>query len=164
MRANRALAEYKPHRRTRIDEPKAAMLSPGSGEYSSAFPLTHWSVVLAAGNAPSPEAHNALERLCCTYWYPLYAFIRRQGYGVEEAKDLVQGFFQRLLARDSLKQANRDRGRRSPGGGVLPCECHNSWMAMLRGRVKTSTNQFLVIVAAAFRSTHLKTSYERATS
>ena len=111
MHANRALAEYKPHRRTRIDEPKAAMLSPGSGEYSSAFPLTHWSVVLAAGNAPSPEAHGALEQLCRTYWYPLYAFVRRQGHGVEEAKDLVQGFFQRLLTRDFLKQANRDRGR-----------------------------------------------------
>jgi RNA polymerase sigma-70 factor (ECF subfamily) len=87
------------------------MLSSGSGEYSSAFPLTHWSVVLAAGNAPSPEAHEPLEQLCRTCWYPLYAFMRRQGHDVEEAKDLVQGFFQRLLARDFLKQANRDRGR-----------------------------------------------------
>ena len=89
----------------------AAMAFPGSGELSSAFPPTHWSVVLAAGNAPSPEAREALERLCRAYWYPLYAFIRRQGCGVEEAKDLAQGFFQRLLARDFLKKASRDRGR-----------------------------------------------------
>lgn len=89
----------------------AAMVSPESGEYSSAFPPTHWSVVLAAGNTPSPEARGALEQLCRTYWYPLYAFSRRQGFGVEEAKDLVQGFFERLLARDFLKKASRDRGR-----------------------------------------------------
>jgi RNA polymerase sigma-70 factor (ECF subfamily) len=87
------------------------MVSPGSGELSTAFPLTHWSVVLAAGNTPSPDAREALEQLCRTYWYPLYAFARRQGYGAEEAKDLVQGFFQRLLTHDFLKKASRDRGR-----------------------------------------------------
>ena len=78
---------------------------------SAQFATTHWSVVLAAGQHVSPQAAAALEQLCRTYWYPLYAFIRRQGYGAEEAEDFVQGFFQRLLARDFLKKASRDRGR-----------------------------------------------------
>ena len=65
---------------------------------SAQFATTHWSVVLAAGQYASPQAAAALEQLCRTYWYPLYAFIRRQGCGVDEAKDLVQGFFQRLGA------------------------------------------------------------------
>jgi len=61
------------------------------------FRTTHWSVVLQAGNAASPDSAAALERLCRTYWFPLYAFIRRKGHSEEDAKDLAQAFFAHLL-------------------------------------------------------------------
>src|ERR1044071_2173839 len=66
------------------------------------FTTTHWSVVLAAGQSSSPESHAALEQLCCLYWYPLYAYVRRRGYSPEDAQDLTQSFFERLLERDLL--------------------------------------------------------------
>ena len=75
------------------------------------FATTHWSVVLAAGQGNSSEASAALEKLCRVYWYPLYAYVRRRGYGAEDAKDLTQGFFARLLERGYVKQAERERGR-----------------------------------------------------
>ena len=75
------------------------------------FATTHWSVVLAAGQGASPDAQQALERLCRTYWYPLYAFVRRQGRNPEEAQDLTQGFFARLLEKDYFRLANPARGR-----------------------------------------------------
>lgn len=75
------------------------------------FATTHWSVVLAAGKGDSTQAADALERLCCTYWYPLYAFVRRRGHSPEDAQDLTQGFFTALLAGHNLARANRDRGR-----------------------------------------------------
>ncbi len=58
------------------------------------FTTTHWSVVLEARGKESPGAEAALERLCKTYWYPLYAFVRREGYDEESAKDFTQGFFE----------------------------------------------------------------------
>lgn len=64
------------------------------------FATTHWSIVLAAGRDDSPAATTALEQLCAAYWYPLYAHVRRRGYGAEEARDLTQGFFARLLRRN----------------------------------------------------------------
>ena len=78
---------------------------------AAAFATTHWSVVLAAGDPASPAAHAALETLCRTYWYPLYAYLRRTGYGPEDAEDLVQGFFLRLLRREILKSVQREGGR-----------------------------------------------------
>src|SRR2546425_4018628 len=66
------------------------------------FTTTHWSVVLAAGQSASPAAQAALEQLCRRYWYPLYAYVRRRGYSPEDAQDLTQGFFERLLERDLL--------------------------------------------------------------
>ena len=63
-----------------------------------AFTTTHWSVVLEA-QGPTPAAHAALEKLCSTYWRPIYGFVRRQGVRPEEAKDLTQGFFALLLER-----------------------------------------------------------------
>src|SRR5262245_37718148 len=75
------------------------------------FATTHWSVVLAAGQGVSSDAQEALERLCRTYWYPLYAFARRQGRKPEEAQDLTQGFFARLLEKDYFRLANPARGR-----------------------------------------------------
>src|SRR6266513_1268839 len=64
-----------------------------SGQHGGvAFTTTHWSVVLEA-QGESPAAHEALEKLCRTYWRPIYAFLRRQGVSPEEAEDLTQGFF-----------------------------------------------------------------------
>jgi RNA polymerase sigma-70 factor (ECF subfamily) len=80
----------------------------GTGRW---FATTHWSVVLAAGDPSSPDAFAALERLCRTYWYPLYAFIRYQGHSVEEARDLTQGFFERFLAKHYLKGVVGEKGR-----------------------------------------------------
>lgn len=78
---------------------------------SPEFPSTHWSVVLAAGQAPNSASREALEKLCRGYWYPLYGFIRRQGRSPEDAQDLTQEFFARFLARESFKQADQERGR-----------------------------------------------------
>jgi len=75
------------------------------------FTATHWSVVLAAGEATSPQASAALEELCKTYWYPLYAFVRRNGHSPEDSQDLVQEFFARFLQRRSVRLADRSRGR-----------------------------------------------------
>src|SRR5688500_18214296 len=75
------------------------------------FSTTHWTVVVAAGQAPSLEADAALAQLCRTYWYPLYAFVRRKGHNPEEAQDLTQAFFARLLEKNYVAQADRDRGR-----------------------------------------------------
>ena len=75
------------------------------------FATTHWSVVLAAGKTDSPYATAALEKLCRTYWYPLYAYVRRRGHSPADAQDLVQGFFAALLEGNYLARADRERGR-----------------------------------------------------
>jgi len=74
------------------------------------FTTTHWSVVLQA-QGPSPAAEEALEKLCRTYWRPLYGFARRQGITREEAQDLVQNFFARLLEHRNLDAVRREKGR-----------------------------------------------------
>jgi RNA polymerase sigma-70 factor (ECF subfamily) len=74
------------------------------------FTTTHWSVVLAA-QGESPAAQEALEKLCRTYWWPIYGFVRRQGYKPEEAQDLTQSFFARLLERRDLETVRQERGR-----------------------------------------------------
>jgi RNA polymerase sigma-70 factor (ECF subfamily) len=78
---------------------------------AGAFVTTHWSVILAAGNSSSPGAQAALESLCRTYWYPLYAYVRRKGYDSDGAQDLTQEFFARLLARNYLSVADRNKGK-----------------------------------------------------
>jgi DNA-directed RNA polymerase specialized sigma24 family protein len=75
------------------------------------FPSTHWSLVVKAGSPGSLEARAALEKLCSAYWYPIYAFIRRKGNGHDEALDLTQGYFARLLERDRIVAANPSKGR-----------------------------------------------------
>jgi RNA polymerase sigma-70 factor (ECF subfamily) len=75
------------------------------------FATTHWSVVLAAGQQESPQAADALETLCRTYWYPLYAYVRRRGYGMEDAQDLTQDFFAHLLAKGFPRGAAPQRGK-----------------------------------------------------
>ncbi len=75
------------------------------------FGTTHWSVVLSAGDDASPGAKDALEKLCEAYWYPLYAYVRRQGRSPEDAQDLTQAFFASLLQKNTLRHAQRERGR-----------------------------------------------------
>jgi RNA polymerase sigma factor (sigma-70 family) len=75
-----------------------------------AFTTTHWSIVVEA-QGESPAAQRALEMLCRTYWRPLYGFARRQGLGREEAQDLVQEFFARLLEHRNLETVRREKGR-----------------------------------------------------
>ena len=74
------------------------------------FQTTRWSLVLAAAKGGEGSA-EALEWLCATYWYPLYGFIRRQGHGSEEARDLTQSFFLSLLDRKSLRRIDPLEGR-----------------------------------------------------
>ena len=78
---------------------------------ATGFATTHWSVVTAAGEGDSSQAQAALESLCRSYWYPVYAFIQRRGHSPEDARDLTQEFFARLLERNSLGRADRTRGR-----------------------------------------------------
>ena len=81
-----------------------------AGNGGVAFTTTHWSVVLTA-QGESPAAREALEKLCRTYWWPLYGFVRREGYKPEEAQDLTQAFFARLLERKDLETVRQERGR-----------------------------------------------------
>src|SRR5438105_9331323 len=77
---------------------------------AAVFATTNWSVVLEA-RGESPAAQDALEKLCRTYWRPVYTFIRRQGVGIEEAEDFTQGFFALLLERRDLDAVRREKGR-----------------------------------------------------
>ena len=81
-----------------------------AGQHGIAFTTTHWSVVLAAQDE-SPAAQEALEKLCRTYWRPIYAFLRRQGIGSEEAEDITQGFFAQLLERRKFSAIRKEKGR-----------------------------------------------------
>jgi hypothetical protein len=76
---------------------------------SATFVTTHWSVVLAAGQCTDAQASEALEQLCRTYWYPLYAYVRRRGYDREDAEDLTQEFFARFLAGKYLGLVRKTR-------------------------------------------------------
>ena len=75
------------------------------------FQTTRWSLVMAARDGRTAVAREALTALCETYWYPLYAFVRRKGHDADEALDLVQGFFARLLERGDLASVDRSKGR-----------------------------------------------------
>lgn len=77
----------------------------------SAFTTTQWTVVLAAGQAGAPGGAEALARLCEAYWYPLYAHCRRLGRGPEDAQDLTQEFFRRLIEQEWLDGVSREKGR-----------------------------------------------------
>lgn len=88
-----------------VPEPGSSPLPPGP---TAVFQTTHWSVVLQAAGGDSAAA---LEKLCRTYWYPLYAFVRRQGHSPHDAEDSTQGFFELFLAKRYLKDVDRDKGR-----------------------------------------------------
>jgi RNA polymerase sigma-70 factor (ECF subfamily) len=106
------------------------------------FATTRWTLVLAAGRRGAPQADMALEELCRTYWYPLYAYVRRHGHLHENAEDLTQSFFARFLEKNYLAGLSSDKGkfrafllvalkhflanewdranRQKRGGGILP--------------------------------------------
>jgi RNA polymerase sigma factor (sigma-70 family) len=75
------------------------------------FATTHWTVVLAAGSPDSSRYREALETLCQTYWFPLYAYLRRTGSSTHEAEDYTQGFFARFLERQDISRADPERGK-----------------------------------------------------
>ena len=75
------------------------------------FATTHWTVVLSAGHSETTRGRDALAALCETYWYPLYAYVRRQGHSSHDAEDLTQGFFARLLESETLAGVSREKGK-----------------------------------------------------
>src|ERR1700691_2178334 len=77
----------------------------------SRFPTTRWSLVVAAGDPHRKEARSALVSLCENYWYPLYAYLRRRGHSADQAQDLTQEFFIRLLEGRYLDRADPEKGR-----------------------------------------------------
>ena len=77
----------------------------------SQFPTTRWTLVLAAGDHRRKEASSALVSLCENYWYPLYAYLRRRGHSADQAQDLTQEFFMRVLEGRYLDRANPEKGR-----------------------------------------------------
>jgi RNA polymerase sigma-70 factor (ECF subfamily) len=79
--------------------------------HGGTFATTHWSVILAAGGQDTPQSAAALDQLCRTYWYPLYAYLRRMGIKPDDAEDLVQGFFLYLLEGRVLRSVGREGGR-----------------------------------------------------
>ena len=95
-----------------VDDDEASRSAIGLSRQSGAVPFatTHWSVVLEA-QGESPAADEALEKLCRTYWRPLYSFVRREGIRPEEAQDLTQGFFALLLERRDLNAVRKEKGR-----------------------------------------------------
>jgi RNA polymerase sigma factor (sigma-70 family) len=78
---------------------------------ASKFATTHWSVVLSAVDSSSPQYKQSLKILCQTYWFPLYAYLRRHGYNTHEAQDCTQDFFMNMIEKDSLRLVNPDRGK-----------------------------------------------------
>ena len=101
------------------------------------FVTTRWSIVVAAGDRATPDARDALADLCSAYWYPIYAYVRRHGHNADEAQDLTQSFFARLLENHVVEDARRERGRfRSFLLGALKHFLANEWRrehAMKRG-------------------------------
>jgi RNA polymerase sigma-70 factor (ECF subfamily) len=85
--------------------------TPASTAPGDTFVTTQWTVVLAAGKRSTPQSDGALEELCRTYWFPLYAYVRRRGHTREDAEDLTQAFFTRFLARNYLEGLSAERGR-----------------------------------------------------
>jgi RNA polymerase sigma-70 factor (ECF subfamily) len=75
------------------------------------FPTTRWSLIVSSRQRPTQDSREALASLCAAYWYPLYAYVRRQGESIEDAQDLTQGFFSRLLDKRYLDDFDRARGR-----------------------------------------------------
>ncbi|MCI0744659.1 MAG: RNA polymerase sigma factor [Verrucomicrobia subdivision 3 bacterium] len=109
-----------------MSESPSANAPVGSSGY---FATTHWSVVLLAADGTSSQSEAALESLCRTYWYPLYAYVRRCGHDPEEAKDLTQAFFARLIEKKQLATVERGKGKfRSWLLGVMKHFLAHEWV------------------------------------
>jgi RNA polymerase sigma factor (sigma-70 family) len=85
--------------------------SPSAGDASPRFMTTRWTMVLQAGGSDGPQREAAMEQVCRAYWYPVYAFIRRQGRSPEDSQDLTQSFFAKLLQRDWLNGIEKREAR-----------------------------------------------------
>ena len=85
--------------------------TPGTTAPGDIFATTHWTVVVAAGKRSTPQSDRALEELCRTYWFPLYAYVRRHGHTKEDAEDLTQAFFARLLQKNFLAGLDSAKGK-----------------------------------------------------
>src|SRR5262245_41648893 len=93
----------------RANDSCVAASSPNPGP--TGFASTHWTVVLEAARQDSPGGQAALGTLCQTYWRPVFAFIRRSGYAPDDAEDLTQEFFARLVEKNWLTSITREGGR-----------------------------------------------------
>ena len=85
--------------------------SPSTSTPGDIFATTHWTVVLAAGKRHTPQSNGALEELCQTYWFPLYAYVRRRGHPKADAEDLTQTFFAKLLKKNFLANLDGEKGK-----------------------------------------------------
>jgi RNA polymerase sigma-70 factor (ECF subfamily) len=85
--------------------------SSNTANVADIFATTHWTVVIEAGRRHTPQSDHALEELCRTYWFPLYAYVRRRGHTKEDAEDLTQAFFARFLEKNYLERLGAERGR-----------------------------------------------------
>ncbi len=96
----------------------------------ASFVTTQWSVVLAAKDHRCPAGRQALETLCRTYWYPLYAYVRRSGYGSQDAEDLTQAFLTKLIEKNLVQAATR-AGERPPGVYWLKAWAWTAWVVAI---------------------------------
>lgn len=103
--------DRRPRRNPRGESPRMSSDDQPAGNQRHQFATTRWSVVLAAGDSVADGSGRALEELCAEYWYPLYAYARRRGSGPEDARDLTQAFFAKLLEKRDLRAADPQRGR-----------------------------------------------------
>jgi DNA-directed RNA polymerase specialized sigma24 family protein len=94
---------------TPISDSGADLVDPAVGRDD--FPATRWSLVLSAKSSDTSKAQRAVAELCRTYWYPLYSFVRRQGFAPQDAEDSTQEFFQSLIERNSLSSVDAERGK-----------------------------------------------------
>jgi hypothetical protein len=131
------------------------MLFPsGSRNNGAHFGETAWSVVLAAGNVSESRAHEALAELCQMYWPPIYAYLRQRGFNRDDAQDLTQIFFQRIVQDETLRRASPARGRfRSFLLGALT-RCLADEQAYLRAVKRGGGAQFISMDEVAAEEVH----------
>lgn len=91
-------------------KPSEASQEGAGGPASGGFPATHWTCIFNAQREDSTLGFEALTLLCQTYWYPLYCYVRRQGFSAPDAQDLTQGFFAHLIEKKGLTGVDRDKG------------------------------------------------------
>jgi len=111
LRSGRVRLGFGPLSTSSTDSTGEANDPRGPVSRSPVFVTTHWSVVLTAGQTNTTNARDALARLCQSYWYPLYAYVRRRGYSPQDAEDLTQEFFARFLEQNWVERADREKGR-----------------------------------------------------